>query len=337
MSGLTATGATVLDGLDALPPSINVWRCELNWLGGMGIIVLAVAMLPMLGVGGMQLYKAETPGPMKDDKLTPRITETAKGLWLVYVALTVACSSPTGSPAWTGSTRSCHSFTHHRPRRLLHARRELRLLRFARDRGRARSCSCCSRRINFAHHFLAWRSAACGRTERDPEAAILCCSRLASCVVHRGLPVAARRLPGFPDGAALRGLQHGIGRDDDRLRDTDYNAWPVFAPLWMLFLVLFVACSGLDRRRHQDDPRAHPVRAGACASSIKLVHPNAQLPVKLGGHGGTEPDRVRGAGVHVAVRRLRRRDDVAAARDRARCGHARSPRCRQHQQHRARA
>ena len=91
MSGLTTTGATVLTGLDALPPSVNLWRHELNWLGGMGIIVLAVAILPLLGVGGMQLYKAETPGPMKDSKLTPRIASTAKALWLVYFGITAAC------------------------------------------------------------------------------------------------------------------------------------------------------------------------------------------------------------------------------------------------------
>ncbi len=84
MSGLTTTGATVLTGLENLPPSINIWRHELNWLGGMGIIVLAVAILPLLGVGGMQLYKAETPGPMKDSKLTPRIASTAKALWLEW-------------------------------------------------------------------------------------------------------------------------------------------------------------------------------------------------------------------------------------------------------------
>ena len=91
VSGITTTGSTVLDHIDELPKSINFWRCELVWLGGMGLIVLAVAILPLLGVGGMQLYKAETPGPMKDSKLTPRITETAKGLWLVYAGITVAC------------------------------------------------------------------------------------------------------------------------------------------------------------------------------------------------------------------------------------------------------
>src|SRR3954470_12664487 len=89
MSGLTTTGSTVLNHLDALPQSINLWRCTLHWIGGIGIIVLAVAVLPLLGVGGMQLYKAETPGPVKDEKLTPRITETAKSLWFTYLAITV--------------------------------------------------------------------------------------------------------------------------------------------------------------------------------------------------------------------------------------------------------
>ena len=92
ISGLTTTGATVLTGLDFLPKAILYYRQQLQWLGGMGIIVLAVAVLPMLGVGGMQLYRAETPGPVKDTKLTPRITETAKALWYVYLAFTLLCA-----------------------------------------------------------------------------------------------------------------------------------------------------------------------------------------------------------------------------------------------------
>jgi trk system potassium uptake protein len=91
MSALTTTGATVITGIDDLPKSILFYRQQLQWLGGMGIIVLAVAILPMLGVGGMQLYRAETPGPVKDSKLTPRITETAKALWYIYLGLTLAC------------------------------------------------------------------------------------------------------------------------------------------------------------------------------------------------------------------------------------------------------
>jgi trk system potassium uptake protein TrkH len=92
LSGLTTTGATVILGIDNLPHSMLWYRQQLQWLGGMGIIVLAVAVLPMLGIGGMQLYRAETPGPMKDNKLTPRITETAKALWYIYLWLTVSCA-----------------------------------------------------------------------------------------------------------------------------------------------------------------------------------------------------------------------------------------------------
>ena len=91
MSGLTTTGATVLTGLDTMPKSLLFYRQMLQWLGGMGIIVLAVAIFPMLGIGGMQLYRTESPGPAKDNKLTPRITETAKALWYLYVSLTVLC------------------------------------------------------------------------------------------------------------------------------------------------------------------------------------------------------------------------------------------------------
>ena len=92
ISALTTTGATVLTGIDKLPHSILFYRQQLQWMGGMGIIVLAVAILPMLGIGGMQLYRAETPGPMKDNKLTPRITETAKALWFIYLGLTILCA-----------------------------------------------------------------------------------------------------------------------------------------------------------------------------------------------------------------------------------------------------
>jgi trk system potassium uptake protein TrkH len=111
VSGLTTTGATALTGLDGLPRSILFYRAVLQWLGGMGIVVLAVAVLPMLGVGGMQLFRAETPGPMKDSKLTPRITETAKALWLIYVGLTALC----GVSYWYAGMgifdAVCHAFT----------------------------------------------------------------------------------------------------------------------------------------------------------------------------------------------------------------------------------
>jgi hypothetical protein len=110
-SGLTTTGATVITGLDDLPKSILYYRQQLQWLGGMGIIVLAVAIMPMLGVGGMQLYRAETPGPHKDAKLTPRITETAKALWYIYLGLTIACGVSYWMAGMSGFDAIGHSFS----------------------------------------------------------------------------------------------------------------------------------------------------------------------------------------------------------------------------------
>ena len=91
-SGLTTTGATVMTGLDNLPKAILFYRQFLQWLGGMGIIVLAIAIIPLLGIGGMQLYRAEMSGPMKEQKIRPRITETAKVLWMIYLSLTLSCA-----------------------------------------------------------------------------------------------------------------------------------------------------------------------------------------------------------------------------------------------------
>jgi len=110
-SGLTTTGATVLTNIDSLPKSILFYRQQLQWFGGMGIIVLAVAILPMLGIGGMQLYRAETPGPMKDSKLTPRIKETALALWSIYVGLTIACAIGYWLAGMSGFDAICHSFS----------------------------------------------------------------------------------------------------------------------------------------------------------------------------------------------------------------------------------
>ena len=110
-SGLTTTGATVFVGLDEMARSLLFYRQFLQWLGGMGIIVLAVAVLPLLGVGGMQLYKAETPGPMKDAKLTPRITETAKALWFIYVTMTVVCAVLYKVFGMSWFDAVCHAFS----------------------------------------------------------------------------------------------------------------------------------------------------------------------------------------------------------------------------------
>ncbi|KEY59141.1 Trk system potassium transporter TrkH [Serratia sp. DD3] len=110
-SGLTTTGATTLVGLDSLPKAILFYRQMLQWLGGMGIIVLAVAILPILGVGGMQLYRAEMPGPLKDNKMRPRIAETAKTLWLIYLLLTVVCALALWAAGMSAFDAIGHSFS----------------------------------------------------------------------------------------------------------------------------------------------------------------------------------------------------------------------------------
>jgi trk system potassium uptake protein len=111
VSGLTTTGATVISGLDQLPPSILYYRHQLQWFGGIGIIVIAVAILPMLGIGGMQLYRAEAPGPVKDNKLTPRITETAKALFLMYLVLTLTCGIAYWLAGMNWFEALCHAFS----------------------------------------------------------------------------------------------------------------------------------------------------------------------------------------------------------------------------------
>jgi trk system potassium uptake protein TrkH len=108
---LTTTGATVIEGIDYLPKAIQFYRQQLQWLGGMGIIVLAVAILPILGVGGMQLYRAETPGPVKDSKMTPRIADTAKHLWYIYLSLTTACTIAYWAVGMNWFDAICHAFS----------------------------------------------------------------------------------------------------------------------------------------------------------------------------------------------------------------------------------
>ena len=110
-SGLTTTGGTVMSGVDKLPVSINLWRCFLQWLGGMGILILVVAVLPFLGMGGSQLFRAESPGPMKETKLTPRIAETAKGLWLVYASISTLCALGYWAAGMTPMDAIMHMFT----------------------------------------------------------------------------------------------------------------------------------------------------------------------------------------------------------------------------------
>ncbi len=281
ISGLTTTGATVLTDLDKLPPSINLWRTELVWLGGMGLIVLAVAVLPLLGIGGRQLYKAETPGPMKDSQLTPRITETAKGLWLVYAGITVACIL---SFRWAGmgwldavmhafSTMGLGGFSSHDASfgyfnsPLIEAVSIVFMLIAG---------------INFATHFMVWRSRNFTPYRHDPEAGLFLGVTLFSVV---GLAAYLQGMGVYPDFmTALRFAAFNTVSiaTTTGFANTDYNLWPIFAPLWMLFLSSFASSSGSTGGGIKMI-RAQILYKQVYREMKKLLHPNGVMPTKLGG------------------------------------------------------
>ena len=280
MSGLTTTGASVLTGLDNLAPSVNLWRHELNWLGGMGIIVLAVAVLPMLGVGGRQLFKAETPGPMKDTALTPRITETARNLWLVYVSFTVACMLLLKLVGMSWLDAICHAFaamglggfsTHDASIGYFDSPAiELVLMVFM-----------LLAVMNFATHFLALREKNLTPYYRDTEGKATITLILGSCVFIALFLWYENTYPSF--WTALRfasfnlvsiGTSAGFSNDD-------FNLWPIFAPLWMLFLACTVSSSGSTGGGIKMI-RTLILFRQAGREFLRLLHPSAINPMKIG-------------------------------------------------------
>jgi len=281
VSGITTTGATVLSNLDQLPPSINFWRCELVWLGGMGLIVLAVAILPLLGVGGMQLYKAETPGPMKDTKLTPRITETAKGLWLVYSGITVACIISYWLAGMTGFDAVCHAFTTMGLGAFSTHDSSYGFFNSPLIEGVAIVFMLIAG-MNFATHFLAWRERNPRPYRADPEAGMFVLVTLASCVMIAVYLWLNGVYPEFMTALRYASFNTVSIATTTGYSNTDFNLWPAFAPLWMLFLCCFASSSGSTAGGIKMVRAELLVRQGL-REMVKLVHPSAQVPVKLGG------------------------------------------------------
>jgi len=281
MSGFTATGATVLSGLDYLPPSINFWRAELQWLGGMGIIVLAVAILPLLGVGGRQLLKAETPGPMKESQLTPRITETAKGLWMVYVTLTVACALAYYWAGMSGLDAVMHAFTtlglggfssHDASLGYWNSPRiEAVSVLFMLAAG-----------INFATHFSVIHRRSFAPYRRDPEVLPFLTVVGVSVAGVAGLLYVHGMYPDFATALRYAAFNVVSVATTTGYSSTDYAQWPIFAPLWMLVLAAFSTCSGSTGGGIKM-MRAQLMFHQALRELARIVHPRATIPVKLGG------------------------------------------------------
>lgn len=280
VSGLTATGGTVLSGLDALPPSINLWRCEIVWLGGMGLIVLAVAILPLLGVGGRQLLNAEIPGPMKENKLTPRIAETAKGLWAIYACLTLVCVF---AYQWAGmdwldavmhafTTLGLGGFSSHDASfgywnsPLIESVAIVFMLLAG---------------INFSTHFLAWRAKSIVPYRYDVEVGwfimilLISCLGLAAYLWHVGVytdPLVALRYAAFNIVSVATTTGYS---------NTDYSVWPLFVLLWILFLSGFCTSSGSTGGGIKMI-RARILYQQVYREIITIMHPNAIIPAKLG-------------------------------------------------------
>ncbi|KVW95523.1 TrkH family potassium uptake protein [Thiobacillus denitrificans] len=281
VSGITTTGSTILSGLDTLPMPINLWRGLLVWLGGMGLIVLAVAILPLLGVGGMQIYKAETPGPMKDTKLTPRITETAKGLYLVYVGISIACGlsywlagmTPFDAVMHTFSTMGLGGFSSHDASfgywnsPVIEAVTVVFMLVAG---------------INFSTHFLAWRQRTATAYRLDPEVRWFLAVTLGSALMIAIYLTAMQVYPDFFQALRFAVFNTVSIATTTGFANTDYNQWPIFAPLWMLFLSCFASCSG-STGGGMKMVRAQLLFRQGRRELTRLIHPAARLPVKLGG------------------------------------------------------
>lgn len=280
VSGLTTTGATVLSDLHTLPKSILFYRQQLQWFGGLGIIVLAVAVLPILGVGGMQLYRAETPGPVKDTRLTPRITETAKALWYVYLGITILCGASYWAAGMNFFDAICHAFSTvaiggfstydasigHFNSTLI----DMIAVIFMFIAG-----------VNFSLHFLAWRHRSLGSYLLDPEfRAYVKVLGFVSVFVLFYL-----YLSGYYSTLSetfTKGLFQvvSIGTTTG-FTTADFSMWPGALPIILLLSSFIGGCAGSTAGGMKVIRWLLMYKQGL-AEVQRLVHPSAEIPVKLG-------------------------------------------------------
>ena len=288
LSGLTTTGASVLAGLDGLPRSILFYRQLLQWLGGMGIIVLAMALLPMLGIGGMQLYQAETPGPLKDNKLVPRLAETAKALWYIYLCLTLACALSYWAVGMTPFDAVSHAFTtvaiggfstHDASIGFFDSPAvDLVAIVFMVIAG-----------VNFALHFTAWQRRSVKHYLADPEFRFYAFILAFLSVVAVGVLQLTATYDSFSE-AVVKGLFQvvSIATTTGFVTD-DFNAWPLFLPYMLLYAAIIGACAGSTGGGIKVI-RILLIFKQGFREVQRLIHPKAVIPVKLGGK--RVPDRV---------------------------------------------
>lgn len=278
-SGLTTTGATVISGLDNLPHSILFYRQQLQWMGGMGIIVLAVAVLPMLGIGGMQLYRAETPGPVKDAKLTPRIAGTAKALWYIYFGLTVICAISYflagmdlfDAVSHSFSTVAIGGFSTHDASIGWFESTNIELI-----------CSffMLISGINFSLHFVAVRKLNLDSYFADTEfkvyTSILFVVTLVSIIV-----LVAHKQYDFSE-AIVKSIFHTISIGTTTgFATTDFSLWPIFLPMLLLFVSFVGGCAGSTGGGMKVIRVLLLFKQGS-REIKRLIHPNAIFKMRIG-------------------------------------------------------
>jgi len=280
VSGLTTTGATIFTGLDYLPMSINLWRHELNWIAGMGIIIFAVAILPILGIGGMQLYKAETPGSVKESDLPPRIAQTAKALWMVYAGFTLACIVALHFAGMDWFDSICHAFsamslggfsTHDTSIAFFNSLSiEVVLTIFQ-----------LLAAINFATHFIALKKGSFNPYIDDREARGFLILVLGSCLLAAWVLWDAGTYPDFFTALRYASFNLVSIATDSGLSNQDFSKWPIFVPMWMVFLSCISASSGSTGGGIRMI-RTIILMKQARLEMFKFIHPYAVRPLKIG-------------------------------------------------------
>jgi len=283
MSALTATGATVLQGLDTLPLSINVWRCFMMWVGGLGIIVLAVAILPLLGVGGSQLYKAEMAGPMKDQKLTPRIADTARAIWGTYAALSLACLFAYRAAGMDWADAFMHmnttvslggfssydaSFGHWNSPAI-----EAVAVVFMLLSG-----------VPLLLYFAALRSRSPMPFLRNAEVRTFYGVLLGAIALITAYLVAHDAYPTWQEALRHTAFHVVSVATTTGYAAADYAQWPLFAPMLMILLGCFATCAGSTGGGIKM-VRMLLLLKQARRELVRIVHPNVVNPVVLGGQG----------------------------------------------------
>ncbi len=280
VSGLTTTGATIFSGLDQLPMSINLWRHELHWIAGMGIIIFAVAILPILGIGGMQMYMAESPGTVKESDLPPRIAQTAKALWLVYAGITLACIVALRLAGMDWFDAICHAFsamslggfsTHDSSVGFFNSLSiEVVLIIFQ-----------LLAAINFATHFVALRKKSFIPYIDDREARTFLILMLGSCLVAASVLWHAGTYPDFLTALRYASFNLISIATDCGLTTQNFNQWPIFVPMWMLFLSCISASSGSTGGGVRMI-RTIILMKQARLELFKFIHPFAVKSMKIG-------------------------------------------------------